>query len=165
MSVNDLPDDETSIADLLDSDGATLLSPLLKGERSARWVRDGPELLHGSVVGELLAVTDDGRVPLVRHHGCNEPAALRARTMIDLHGQHIGSLVVLVFETGDPSLPIVVGLLRGTTSWATQDLPAQVEIDADGERMIVSAREQLVVRCGKASITLTKAGKVLIEGS
>lgn len=31
--------------------------------------------------------------------------------------------------------------------------------------MIVSAKEQLVLRCGKASITLTKAGKVLIKGS
>jgi Phage tail baseplate hub (GPD) len=35
----------------------------------------------------------------------------------------------------------------------------------DGQRMIVSAREKLVLRCGKASITLTKAGKMLIEGS
>jgi hypothetical protein len=42
--------------------------------------------------------------------------------------------------------------------------PGQVEVDADGERMIVAAREQLVLRCGKASITLTKAGKVLIQG-
>ena len=31
--------------------------------------------------------------------------------------------------------------------------------------MIVSAKEQLVLRCGKASITLTKAGKVMIQGS
>jgi hypothetical protein len=42
---------------------------------------------------------------------------------------------------------------------------AQVDVDADGQRLIVSAKEQLVLRCGKASITLTKAGKVLIEGS
>ena len=27
------------------------------------------------------------------------------------------------------------------------------------------SKEQLVLRCGKASITLTKAGKVLIDGS
>jgi hypothetical protein len=40
-----------------------------------------------------------------------------------------------------------------------------VEIDADGARMVVSAREQMVLRCGKASITLTRAGKVLIQGS
>jgi hypothetical protein len=40
-----------------------------------------------------------------------------------------------------------------------------VEVDTDGERMIVSAKTQLVLRCGKASITLTQAGKVLIEGT
>jgi hypothetical protein len=30
---------------------------------------------------------------------------------------------------------------------------------------MVSAKEQLVLRCGKASITLTKEGKVLIQGA
>jgi hypothetical protein len=40
-----------------------------------------------------------------------------------------------------------------------------VEIEADAERLIVSAKDQLVLRCGKASITLTKAGKVLIQGT
>jgi hypothetical protein len=29
----------------------------------------------------------------------------------------------------------------------------------------VHAKEQVVLKCGKASITLTKAGKVLIQGS
>ena len=56
-------------------------------------------------------------------------------------------------------------MLRGATGLAARRSPAQVEVDADGERMIVSADEQLVLRCGKASITLTKAGKVLIEGA
>jgi uncharacterized protein (DUF2345 family) len=41
----------------------------------------------------------------------------------------------------------------------------QVEVDSDGQRLIVSAKEQIVLRCGKASITLTKAGKVLIDGT
>lgn len=48
---------------------------------------------------------------------------------------------------------------------AARPASAQVEVDADGERMMVSAKEQLVLRCGKASITLTKAGKVIIKGS
>lgn len=55
-------------------------------------------------------------------------------------------------------------MLRGTSGWPI-DKPGQVEVDADRQRMVVTAREQLVLRCGKASITLTKAGKVLIEGS
>jgi hypothetical protein len=40
-----------------------------------------------------------------------------------------------------------------------------VELENDGERLIVTAKTQLVLRCGKASITLTNAGKVLIEGA
>src|SRR6185295_18780545 len=82
---------------------------------------------------------------------------------VDLHGQHIGNSVVLMFERGEPDRPLVVGVLRGEPGWPIAHRPA--EVDVDGERMVVSAREQLVLRCGKASITLTKAGKVLIEGS
>jgi hypothetical protein len=58
-----------------------------------------------------------------------------------------------------------MGLLRKPHDWTLREQPGQVEVDADGERLIVSAKEQLVLRCGKASITLTKAGKVLIQGT
>jgi hypothetical protein len=90
---------------------------------------------------------------------------VRARTVVDLHGVHIGQSVVLMFEGGDADRPIVMGVLRQTEGWPLAEPPAEVEVEANGERMIVSAREQLVLRCGKASVTLTKAGKVLIQGS
>ena len=35
----------------------------------------------------------------------------------------------------------------------------------DGEKVVVSAQRELVLRCGKASITLTSAGKILIRGA
>jgi len=70
-----------------------------------------------------------------------------------------------MFECGDPAKPIVMGVLREGEGWPLADRPGRVEVDADGERLIVSAKEQLVLRCGKASITLTKAGKVLIQGT
>ena len=59
---------------------------------------------------------------------------------------------------------IVMGALQEGMGTPLEHEPGQVEVDADGERMIVHAKEQLVLRCGKASITLTKAGKVLIQG-
>jgi hypothetical protein len=102
---------------------------------------------------------------LVIYPGQPGTAALRARTVTDLHGAHIGRPVVLMFEGGDPSRPIVMGVIRGADGWLLTDVPAQVEVDADGERMVVTAKEQLVLRCGKASITLTRAGKVLIQGN
>jgi hypothetical protein len=73
--------------------------------------------------------------------------------------------VTLMFEGADPYRPIVMGVLRDVAGWPLPDRPAAVEVDADGERLVVSAQESLVLRCGKASITLTKAGKVLIEGA
>jgi hypothetical protein len=69
-----------------------------------------------------------------------------------------------MFESGDASWPIVMGVLRRDAGWPLAEPPAQVEVDVNGERMLVSAKEQLVLRCGKASITLTKAGKVVIDG-
>jgi hypothetical protein len=116
-------------------------------------------------IGELVAMTDEGRTPLVLYPGQPGSAALAARTTVDLYGAHIGKRVVLIFEGSDPKRPIVMGVLREADGWPLEQKPNQVEVDADGERMIVSAQEQLVFRCGKASITLTKAGKVLIQGS
>jgi hypothetical protein len=108
---------------------------------------------------------DEARTPLVMFPGQPGGAAVRARAVLDLHGEHIGRDVVLMFEDGEPGRPIVLGCLPPAEGWPLVERPGQVEVDADGERLIVSAKEQLVLRCGKASITLTKAGKVLIQGA
>ena len=119
----------------------------------------------GVVIGHLIGMTNEGRTLLVIYPGQPGTAALFARTVVDLHGPHIGRQVVLMFEAGDPAKPIVMGVLREGEGWPLDDQPGQVEVDADGERMIVSAKEQIVLRCGKASITLTRAGTVMIQGS
>jgi hypothetical protein len=143
--------------------GADLLRPLIDDAASAR-----PTVapVHvGVVIGELAAMTNDARTPLVLYPGQPGTAALEAHSIVDLHGAHIGRRVVLMFEGADPAKPIVMGVLCGGEGWPLPDKPGQVEVDADGERLIVSAKEQVVLRCGKASITLTRAGKVLIQGS
>lgn len=122
-------------------------------------------LLTGVVTGTLIGFKDDGRSPLVLYAGQPGSAAVSAATVIDVHGAYVGRQVALMFENGDPRRPIIMGLLRTPQAWALPEQPGQVEIDADGERLVVTAKEQLVLRCGKASITLTKAGKVLVNGT
>ena len=117
------------------------------------------------IIGELIALTDDGRTSLVLYPGQIGAAAVVARSTIDIHGAHIGRQVVLMFDGGDASKPIVMGILNACDGWPLSDRPAQVGVDADGQRMVVSAKEQLVLRCGKASITLTKSGQVFIRGT
>ena len=136
-------------------DGAALLRTLV-----AASAQSGNA--SGLIVGELLGLAEGQ--PMVRWPGAAEPTAIRARTIVDLHGAHVGRPVVLMFENSDWSRPIVMGVLCEGVGWPLDQRPGQIDVVADGERLIVSAREQLVLRCGKASITLTKAGKVLIEG-
>jgi Domain of unknown function (DUF6484) len=162
----ELPAGEAALAAALEplgslSEGMTVLAPLLAKPPAPMRA----DVLPGVVVGELVALADEGRTPLVTYPGQPGTAAQRARSVVDLHAAHIGQSVVLMFEGGDPTGPIVMGVLRQHEGWPEADAPSQVQVEADGERLIVSAAEQLVLRCGKASITLTKAGKVLIQGS
>jgi hypothetical protein len=167
VNPNDLPADAAPAIEATEPNDASPLSALLRGDvlPLREHAAGSASAIQGVVVGELLALTDEGTTPLVRFPGQVGTSAISARTSVDLHGPHIGAAVVLMFEQCDPDRPIVVGVLRGRTGWPMDDKPAQVEVDADGQRMIVSARDQLVLRCGKASITLTKAGKVLVEGT
>lgn len=142
--------------------GAELLASLMDAVPARLpGVESGP----GLVIGELVGIAEDGHVPLVRYARQPAFAALPARSVVDLQGAHIGRQVVLGFEGNDPARPIVMGLLRDDRPSVLPGDREHVEVESDGERLIVSARDQVVLRCGKASITLTKAGKVLIEGT
>jgi Domain of unknown function (DUF6484) len=141
-------------------DGAALMRALV--DVPASQANTGVAL-PGVLIGELLALADQGNTALVRWPG--HSTTERAKTTVDLQGMHIGHSVVLVFANEDPTQPIVMGVLRGAAGWPMAHQPAQIDVDADGQRLVVNAKEQLVLRCGKASITLTKAGKVLVEGS
>jgi Domain of unknown function (DUF6484) len=117
------------------------------------------------IVGELVGIGNDGRSPLIVYPGQPGTAALIASSVVDLHGAHIGRSVVLSFESGDPAKPIVMGLVREDSAWPLEEQPGQIEVDVDGQRLVITAQDQLVLRCGSASITLTRAGKVLIQGA
>jgi|SRR5215471_5473320 len=144
------------------ADAPSVLLPLIAGRESTR---TGSVERPGVVVGELIALDDQGRTPLVLYPGQPGQAAVRAQSIVDLHGEHIGRRVLLMFESSGDGSPIIAGVLRDEPGWKHPDVPSHYEVQADGERFIVTAKEQLVLRCGMASITLTKDGKVLIQGT
>jgi hypothetical protein len=44
-------------------------------------------------------------------------------------------------------------------------LPLVIEMDADGKRVRVTAKDEIVLECGKASITLRRNGRVVVRGT
>lgn len=124
-----------------------------------------PQRIDGVVIGRLLAL--DGQ-PVVVWAGA--PNGARARAAAVLNAAHVGRQVALLFEGGDPRLPLVVGVVEPLPSppaLEPETLPAQTSVAIDGneERVVLEAKQQLVLRCGKASITLTRSGKILIRGA
>jgi hypothetical protein len=121
------------------------------------------ERLDGVVIGVLVGLSG-ATEPVVVYPGCPAEAGSRARLATPLALEDVGRQVALVFEDGDPHRPIVIGrLLNPGAVPAAKALPVAVEMD--GKRLGFEAKEQIVLRCGQASIHLTKAGKVIIKGA
>jgi hypothetical protein len=90
-----------------------------------------------------------------------------ARTTVALRRSDVGGCAVLLFEGADPLRPIIIGMVQNdeTLHPTAEESSPPVSIQADDHRLLVSAEREIVLRCGDASITLTRAGKVLIQGT
>lgn len=121
-----------------------------------------PEGINGVVIGVLLGMEETG-LPLVAFPGNPKETALRARATTKLQRTDVGREVALLFEGGDTRLPLVIGVVQHPERKNETQVPFTAELD--GERILLSAQKEIVLECGKASITLTRAGKVLIRGA
>lgn len=153
--------------------------------------RDGLETLATSlscslapgeiVLGVLKGIAPDGR-PLVDYpdNPLGQPVAALSTQQIT--HQHTGRQVALLFAQGDPAAPVIMGLIHSPLNaliegyelslqaiapadGESKEGPLQNEVvSVDNERVVIEGKEEIVLKCGEASITLTKAGKILIRG-
>lgn len=131
--------------------------------------------MEGCRVGKVVEVDAQGSVLVDFPGNTRGPAAARFTSsfLSGMGGQAppAGLEVLLVFENNDPELPVIVDTVHSAIMPA-QEQPGAVaqrdELDhvlVDGKRVTFDAKEQIELRCGKASIILTRAGKVLIKGA
>ena len=138
------------------------------------------------ILGTITSIDVLGQ-PMVDYPLNPETGALKAITTLALTSQQVSRQVALLFNQGDLSQPIVIGLVHSplqamldnfqkdqetsfgnTTSQDTQvELAANLgtdDVSVDGNKITFEAQDEMVFKCGKSSITLTKSGKVLIRG-
>lgn len=86
-----------------------------------------------------------------------------------------GRQVALSFIAGQLSQPIILGTVYSPLADMLDNMqiaeevsedPALLEqpVKVDGKRVSIEGAEQVELKCGDASITLTKSGKILIRG-
>lgn len=122
-----------------------------------------------AVVGVLRDISEDG-APLVDFPNNPFASSIVARAAVKVGKSQIGLSAVLLFEQGDPSKPIVMNLLVEPVTDMPRIVTAEsqtqhIQMSIDGRRLTLSAQKEIVLQCGKASITLTSAGKVIIRGT
>jgi hypothetical protein len=121
---------------------------------------------HGFMIPRVMVGTlagfEEAGAPLVALGVGTERRPTQARSTVELTVSQIGHEVALVFEDGDLTKPIILGCLLPQ---AKVHRERSVQASLDGAQLTLSAEREIVLRCGKSSITLTRAGKIMIRGA
>lgn len=128
----------------------------------------GAARIDGIVIGRLIGFGDHGGA-MVWFPELPDSESLLAKSVCALDPSAVGREVALMFENGDPTCPIAMGLIENP-SGAGRLQPESVQQDASapeirGDRLVFEGDREIVLRCGKSSITLTRAGKILLRGA
>lgn len=115
--------------------------------------------IDGVVIGVFLGYGED-RKPMVVFPGNPKETALPARSLAELGPDMVGGEVALLFEQGNPCLPLIVGRI---VEPSRKRLAA--EVVRDGEQVKIVGKERIELRCGKATILMEKDGRIVIRGA
>ena len=118
----------------------------------------------GMCVAELVAFDVDDR-PVIRYRDRLSGERLTARTTVGLRRAQLGAPVAVMCEAGDIRRPIIIGVIEDRVRSEAASPAPDLAVEVDGERHVITAEREIVLRCGEASITLTRAGKVIIKGT
>lgn len=130
--------------------------------------------IYGVVIGEIFSVVDESgdQKIFVNYPGNPYTTPLMAMTTVKLNNLDVGKQIVLSFDQGNPLRPIITGVLQNVelpleelAIDVSKELGSkQLQAKLDGDQVTLSAEKEIVLQCGKSSITLTKAGKIIIRG-
>lgn len=149
-----------------------------------------PALAPGEIVLGYLKGIDSNGSPLVVYPQLPGDNPAEAVSTVPVTQQHIGRQVALLFAKGDYKQPVIMGFLYSplddllenfsfteaeavsnpkASAHPTDPIEHSSKIDletvrVDGERVVIEGKEEIVLKCGEASITLTNTGKILIRG-
>ena len=107
-----------------------------------------PQAQSSPQIAAIAALDSRGR-PILSLFGRHTPA----RSTVRVTHADVGRDALVLFENNDPALPIITGLLEN---------PAAAVAPS---KLVFEAGQEMVLQVGKASITMTKDGRIVIRGA
>jgi hypothetical protein len=115
-------------------------------------MHDGPFLgLQGVHRAEIIGIGPDGCASIIAPDLWGETQVV-AQSLVSVDRGSVGRQAAVVLMNDQP---LILGLIQ----------PPAPEIQTDGERLVLEARREVTLKCGKASIHLTADGRVTIRGT
>lgn len=132
-----------------------------------------PASFEGVRVGRIVRMDGEGKVTVAFSGSENTGIVARVTSTVmqNLRGSNpSGREVLLAFENNDSKLPVIIDTMHSVLDEIAEatDVVLGVEkpedVLIDGKRIVFDAREEIELRCGKSSLVLTRAGKILLRG-
>lgn len=132
--------------------------------------------IDGMRIGHIAEINPGGMVtvdyPGNIHGPLQAKVAGSIKARMEAEGLATEMKALLLFEEGDPKSPVIIDTLHEMIEKSASSAPIELKVAeapkdviVDGERVTFDAKESIVLRCGKSSITLTRAGKIIIKGA
>jgi hypothetical protein len=129
--------------------------------------------VNGVKSGTILTIDEDGSVWVDFLGNLAGPVKARLTGTMANHLRFVDGFefppVMLAFEDNNPGQPLIVDVIcdkiQETSLPMTVNRNEMDDVSIDGQTVTFDAKKEIVLRCGKSSITLTRAGKVLIRGA
>lgn len=131
------------------------------------------------IIGTIQGIDSNGQA-LVSFSGKAHTAPVSAISTIPVNHQLTGRQVALLFAQGNINSPVIMGVIHSPLDDILENVElspdaehhhknqhsssTNEDLTIDGKRLVIEGKEEIVLKCGDASITLTKSGKILIRG-
>jgi len=116
------------------------------------------EAASSIALGRIHSVTAEGEVFVVVSMLGEEP--VRALSLCALSGEDAGRACAVQFVGGDKAHPCVLGCLIGGEAQGGAQ-----ELQADGQRLVIQADQEIELRCGESVIIMKRNGVIEIRGN
>lgn len=138
--------------------------PLKAGNTEKKTWYDN-ERITGVVIGEIAFVDEAGKV-YVNYYQNPSGKAVPAASVQGFTGTDAGRKVALMFQDGSLNHPFIIGPVMGdeSSNISKPDIQKSKEPGTGKKVITFTALDKIILTCGKASITLTRAGKIIIRG-
>jgi hypothetical protein len=121
--------------------------------------------ITGVAIGRLVGLAGSGQA-IVNLAGLPGHPLIARSSAVPLERNHMGRDVAVMFEGGNPEMPLILGLIEDLSSRSVEAKPSSpVALELDGESVVFTAEKQIVLRCGQSSITLARDGRVILRGA